>query len=66
MLLGKILVEEGYCEQADVILALDEQQLGDNRKLGEILIQNKAITYLDLVMALSIQSEFLEKQKVTA
>ncbi|MFP4459766.1 MAG: hypothetical protein ACLFSQ_09285 [Candidatus Zixiibacteriota bacterium] len=66
MLLGEILVKEGYCDQADIILALNDQQAGDDRKLGEILVSSHIISYLDLVIALSMQDEIREKQIIAA
>lgn len=64
MLLGEILVKEGFCEKADVILALEEQENGDPRKLGEILIGRHVINHFHLVMALGIQAETRENGKL--
>jgi hypothetical protein len=63
MLLGQILVREGWCDEADIIFALEEQDDGDSRKLGEILIEEKIINYYHLVMALSIQAEERDREQ---
>ena len=55
MLLGQILRREGFCSGQDILDALDKQQAGDERRLGEILFSLGKIVQLDLIRALEIQ-----------
>ncbi len=55
MLLGQILVKEGFCFEKDILLALDKQRAGDKRFLGEILLEDGAITNEQLKESLQIQ-----------
>ncbi|MCD6417156.1 hypothetical protein J7M00_00025 [bacterium] len=53
--LGEILVREGFCTREDVEQALQMQDEGDSRRLGEILLDLKKITLEQLERALAIQ-----------
>lgn len=55
MLLGKIMRLEGYCYGMHVLDALDRQEEGDNRQIGEILVERGAISSNQLDKALLIQ-----------
>ncbi|GEM_PF-1949236 len=55
MLLGQILIKEGFCTDKDILAALDKQQHGDSRFIGEILISDNVITENQLKRALEIQ-----------
>lgn len=55
MLLGQILIKEGFCTEKDVLSALDKQSHGDSRFVGEILIADCVITEKQLKKALEIQ-----------
>ncbi|MBN2541908.1 hypothetical protein JXI42_03500 [bacterium] len=55
MLIGEILTEKGFCQESDIIGALDLQQNGDNRLLGQILIAMEKISEGDLLVALEAQ-----------
>lgn len=52
MLLGQILVREGYCNQADIQTAHSRQLVGDDRMLGEILLELEIISPENLTKAL--------------
>jgi len=52
MLLGEHLVQKGYCTEEDIQAALEQQQAGDTRRIGEILRANGAITLEQLRDAL--------------
>ena len=55
MLIGKILISEGFCSEKDILSALDAQATGDKRPIGEILISNGKITEAQLQKSLEIQ-----------
>ena len=55
MLLGQILIKEGFCTEKDILAALDKQHAGDERFLGEILIEDGAISEKQLKSALQMQ-----------
>jgi len=55
MLLGEILIKEGYCTIEDIREALKRQENGDNRRVGEILLDMGAITLEQLENALRMQ-----------
>jgi len=55
MLLGEILIKEGYCTIEDIRKALKRQENGDNRRVGEILLDMGAITLEQLENALRLQ-----------
>jgi len=54
-LLGKILIEEGFCSEAEIQLAHEEQLKGDDRKLGIILVEMGALNRAQLVYCLAKQ-----------
>ena len=56
MFLGQILRHSGFCDDVDILNALDAQKRGDTRKLGVILLALKRITQVELEKALNIQS----------
>ena len=53
--LGEIFIRENFCTKADVAAALDMQDKGDKRRLGEILLAMEKITLDQLERALAIQ-----------
>ena len=56
MLLGQILISEGFCTEKDILEALDAQKsAGDKRRIGEILLSNGTITDEQLNKVLAIQ-----------
>ncbi len=55
MLLGQILIKEGFCSEKEILVALDRQREGDDRFLGEILIEESIITNDQLRKALEVQ-----------
>jgi len=54
-LLGQILIQEDYCNEEDILEALDTQATGDKRLLGEILLANSKIKPEQLERVLAIQ-----------
>jgi len=60
MLLGKILRQQGLCSDTDLLDALDKQRTGDNRNVGEILIDMKILNKEQLGQALQVQSDKTE------
>jgi hyaluronan synthase len=58
--LGQVLVRLGVVDVVDVMLAAYEQDLGDRRRIGEILIQRGLATPQDIQLAL------LDQSRVTA
>lgn len=57
MLLGQILIREGFCTEQYLLQALDAQRAGDKRRIGEILLTTGKIQNNHLKKALSIQHE---------
>ena len=57
MLIGQILRHEGYCTKSDILEALDAQREGDDRRIGEILLDKSVISGEQLEKALKIQGE---------
>ncbi len=55
MLLGDILIQQGFCSPMDVLAAFDMQMQGDNRSIGEILMSMGKITQEELEKAIQIQ-----------
>ena len=53
--LGEIFIREKFCTKEDVETALEMQDKGDKRRLGEILLSLKKITLDQLERALAIQ-----------
>jgi len=53
--LGQMLIEKGLVKPDDVTFAVHEQQLGDPRRLGEILVDQGAVDQKDLDEALASQ-----------
>ena len=60
---GEIVAELEMCEPDDIGAALDAQREGDERRIGEILVDLKRLTREQVAKALSIQLEmpFLDK-----
>ena len=52
MLLGQILVREGLCTRTDIRIAHGRQMIGDDKMLGEILLDLGIISAEDLSKAL--------------
>ena len=52
MLLGKILIRDGICKVDDIRTAHSEQMRGDNRMIGEILVDLGIIDKRELRTAL--------------
>lgn len=55
--MGELLVEAGATERADVLSALQEQHAGDNRRVGEILVDRAAVPPTAVSEALETQGE---------
>ena len=53
--LGRILVHEHFCAPMEVFHAIAVQSAGDERVIGEILVENGCLTTATLEEALSIQ-----------
>ncbi|HHS49908.1 MAG TPA: hypothetical protein ENN07_02215 [candidate division Zixibacteria bacterium] len=56
-LLGQILRQAGICTPDKILAALNNQSEGDQRRIGEILIEMGSITQEQLEEALKIQRE---------
>lgn len=54
--LGKILLEMGYVTQQEIDDALSEQQGGNKRRIGEILVEGKACDEEQVAKAVAAQS----------
>ena len=52
MLLGHVLLKEGLCTKVDIRIAHNRQMMGDDRMLGEILVDLDIISRTDLTRAL--------------
>lgn len=52
MLLGQILIHQGFCTEKDILEALDAQATGDKRRIGEILLEKGKLTRDQLKTAL--------------
>ncbi len=59
-LLGEILVTAQNCKADDVEIAVGLQQDGDARRLGEILVANRATDHAAVAEGLRIQSDYRE------
>ena len=57
MLIGQILISEGFCTEIDILNALDKQRAGDKRPIGEILVEMGIISEAELAMVLRLQKE---------
>ncbi|MBL7052559.1 MAG: hypothetical protein ISS00_02300 [Candidatus Marinimicrobia bacterium] len=55
MKIGEVVIKEKFCAERDVKKALETQQKGDQRPLGEILLSRENITKDQLEKALRIQ-----------
>ncbi len=56
MLIGQILILEGFCAKTDISSALNKQLSGDNRFIGQILISQGCLKEPQLEIALAIQA----------
>ncbi|MDQ1679867.1 MAG: two-component system, chemotaxis family, sensor kinase CheA, partial [Frankiaceae bacterium] len=56
-LLGQALIDHGLVDPDDITLAVLEQGVGDNRRLGEILVERGVVTASDLTDVLDAQSD---------
>ncbi|MDQ1702575.1 MAG: two-component system, chemotaxis family, sensor kinase CheA [Frankiaceae bacterium] len=56
-LLGQALIDNGLVDPDDITLAVLEQGVGDNRRLGEILVERGVVTHNDLTDVLDAQSD---------
>jgi two-component system chemotaxis sensor kinase CheA len=54
-LLGELLIEHTGVDPDDITVAVMEQQLGDDRRLGDILIERGHATEDDVVLARAVQ-----------
>lgn len=52
MLLGQILVREGFCTRRDIKIAHSKQMIGTDKMLGEILLELEIISPEQLTKAL--------------
>jgi len=55
--LGRILVHEHFCAPMEVFHAVAVQSAGDQRGIGEILVENGCLTTVTLEEALVIQRQ---------
>src|SRR3954463_10343296 len=62
--LGQVLVRLGVVDVVDVMLAAYEQDLGDRRRIGEILMQRGLPTPHDIELALLAQSRVTAPEPV--
>ncbi len=59
-LLGEILVTAQTCNEDDVEIAVGQQQEGDSRRLGEILVANRATDHAAVAEGLKVQGDYRE------
>jgi two-component system chemotaxis sensor kinase CheA len=59
--LGELLSKQGIITEAELSAALDKQQHGDPRKLGEILIEESNAKAADVLSALSQQQQMRDQ-----
>ncbi len=57
MLLGQILVREGFCTRTDIRIAHSRQMIGNDKMLGEILLELEIINPEQLTKALIKQKK---------
>lgn len=63
--LGEILVDQGQVSPTEVSTAINQQLEGDDRKIGEILVENKAVPAEAIPVGLQTQTELRGAQNVS-